>query len=129
MSDLTLAITELKDSAYRLRIYNQRLVLIFLDKALTHSSVRWFDVAANAWPILVADEFELSASHSKRRVRARRRLLDLARSKIMLALGKELNDAEVLLAEATELGDRAAKLMASGKVRGSVTALMILAGF
>jgi len=129
MTELTLAIKELKKSAYTLRLYNQRLVLIFLDAAMLESSARWYGVAANAWPILVADETAHDTSLSKRRYQAHRRLLDEARSKIMLALSKDLEEAEALLAEAKALHDRAANLLSSGKICGFISSLMILAGY
>lgn len=129
MTELNTAISGLKNSAYSLRLYNQRLVLIFLDKAAAISSVRWYDVAAKAWPILVADETPQEASLSKCRFDARRKLLDQARSKIMLALSKDLEVAEALLVEATELHQRATLVCSSGRFKGSVSALLILAGY
>lgn len=128
MTELTLAINELKNSAYKLRLYNQRLVLIFLDAAMRESSLRWYDVAANAWPILVADETPLDASFPKRRAEAHRKLLDQARSKIMLALSKNLEQAETLIIEATSLHDRAVELLSAGRVRGFFDTLVVLAG-
>ena len=128
MTELTLAISGLKNSAYSLRLYNQRLVFIFLDKAAALSCVRWYDVAAKAWPILVADETPQETSISKCRIDARRKLLDQARSKIMLALSKDLEVAEALLVEATELHTRATQVCSSGKFKGSVSALLVLAG-
>lgn len=129
MTELTLAIKELKKSAYTLRLYNQRLVLIFLDAAVLESSAHWYDVAANAWPILVADETPRDTSLSKRKYQAHRKLLDEARSKIMLALSKDLEEAEALIAEAKALHDRAANLLMCGKIRGFVSSLIILAGY
>ncbi len=97
MSDLKVAISDLRRKAFTLRLYNQRLVLIYLDKAVGDASQSWYDVAAKAWPILVSYEAVLCQTHSKRLLQARRKLLDQARSKIMLALSKDLIEAEALL--------------------------------
>ncbi len=129
MSDLKVAISELKRKAFTLRIYNQRLVLIYLDKAVGDTSQSWYEVAAKAWPILVSDEAVLHQTHSKRLLQARRKLLDQARSKIMLALSKDLIEAETLLDEASRLHLRAEWLLESPKLKGLATALMVLAGY
>lgn len=126
MTELTLAIEELKSSAYKLRLYNQRLVLIFLDAATLESSVRWYNVAANAWPILVADETPNDASLSKRRSRAHRQLLDQARGKIMRALSKDIEEAEALISEARALHDCAAELLSSGRFVGFFRTIVVL---
>lgn len=127
MTELTLAIEELKNSAYKLRLYNQRLVLIFLDKATASTCARWYSVAANAWPILIADETPNNASLSKRRCRAHRQLLDQARGKIMLALSNDIEEAEALLSEARALHDCATKLLSSGRLVGFIRTIMVLA--
>lgn len=129
MSDLNLAISELRRKAFTLRIYNQRLVLIYLDKAVQDTSQSWYNVAAKAWPILVSDEAVLSDAYSKRLLQARRKLLDQARSKIMLALSKDLIEAEALLDEASRLHLRAEGLLESPKLTGLASALMVLAGY
>lgn len=129
MSDLNLAISELRRKAFTLRIYNQRLVLIYLDKAVGDANQSWYNVAAKAWPILVSDEVVLCDAYSKRLLQARRKLLDQARSKIMLALGKDLKDAETLLDEASQLHIRAEGLLESPRLTGVATALMVLAGY
>jgi len=129
VNDLNLAISELRRKAFTLRIYNQRLVLIYLDKAVGDANQSWYDVAAKAWPILVSDEAMLCDAYSKRLLQARRKLLDQARSKIMLALGKDLNDAETLLDEASQLHLRAEGLLESPRLTGFATALMVLAGY
>lgn len=129
MSDLKVAISDLKRKAFTLRLYNQRLVLIYLDKAVQDASQRWYEVASKAWPILVSDEAVLGKARPKRLLQARRKLLDQARSKIMLALSKDLIEAEALLDEASRLHLRAEGLLESSKLTGLATALMVLAGY